>query len=117
VNTTVTYLVLILVAHWVGDYVLQTNAMAKRKSSSLKWLLIHVMVYLVPVAATALYLFSVESAVDFILLNGLLHLVTDLLTSRLALRFESKQRMYFTIVGFDQLVHSVTLVVTTIYFR
>jgi len=41
----------ILLAHLVGDYLLQTNSMAQRKTGSWKWALIHAGMYSLPYAA------------------------------------------------------------------
>jgi hypothetical protein len=101
--------IILLTGHWVGDYLLQTNVIAQEKSRNLKWLLIHVALYTSVMAICAVLIFPREIWVSFVGINAALHLITDFLTSRLASKFHLNQRVYFLIIGFDQLIHSITL--------
>lgn len=107
----------LLFTHWVGDYVLQFNEMAARKSKSFKWLTIHVLVYTgTLLLGSFLLVFFDMMALDkvaiFVAVNGAIHWVTDLITSRLADRVANTPRLYYPIVGFDQLLHTATLLFT-----
>lgn len=84
--------------HFVMDFMCQTDSMALNKSSSNKWLLIHVGVYSTP------FLFF---GVPFALINGLSHLMIDYVTSRINKRlWEAKKVHWFFVgVGFDQAMH------------
>lgn len=88
---TVFYL---LSVHFIADFVFQTNEMAVNKSKSNYYLSLHVMVY----SLTLFFLLmpfvlyrSFNNAtpdlgilfITFVLINGLLHYVTDYVTSRL----------------------------------
>lgn len=131
------YLVLfltIMVAHWVSDFVLQTHWMATNKSRDWKAMLSHVTVYtgsmmflvlslgfmLAPFAAAndltnaVILVLSPTVYVAWILLNGFLHLVTDIITSRYTSRLWAKAdyHNFFVMVGFDQLIHYTCLFVT-----
>jgi len=106
---SLTSVIVILIGHWIGDYVLQTNIIAKDKSRSFKWLLIHVALYTVVISICAVTVLQPEIWFRFIAINGVLHLITDFFTSRLASNFHSNKRVYFVILGFDQMVHSITL--------
>lgn len=115
------YLIL-LAAHWVGDYVSQTNWQATNKSRNSLALLQHVSSYTLCLGATSAVLFIPSlSWFVFTVLNGLLHFVTDYCTSRVSSRLYAKQdwRNFFIVVGFDQLIHQVTLAVTMwlIFYR
>ncbi len=99
-------LLAIILVHWVADFVLQTDKMAKGKSSELKWLAYHVGVY-----SLALLVFFGPM---FAVINGALHLVTDAITSRITKRFWAEGRVhdFFVVVGLDQALHMTALVVT-----
>jgi hypothetical protein len=99
----------LLFTHWVGDYALQTNDMAVNKYKSIRWLTIHVGVYAIPLSVTALVLFTLEFAVYYVIINALLHWITDFITSRIAYRFHDRPRLYYPIVGFDQFIHAFCL--------
>lgn len=115
------YLVLWLwFAHWAGDFVLQTNKQAQGKSKSNIWLNKHVITYMTTLAiAVMLYdgaapINSRPLAVVWIILNGILHWLTDYVTSRINARLWAQGRVhdFFVGVGADQFIHLVTLVLT-----
>ena len=114
-SLTLQSIVLILVGHWIGDYVLQFNKIADFKSTSLLWLTIHVLLYTSVLLGVSLYLFSVVDAMKLSLVNGCLHFVTDWVTSKFSSRYRAKPRIFYPIIGFDQLIHTVTLMVTINY--
>lgn len=110
--------VVIFVAHFIGDYVLQTSWMAVNKSSSLKALCSHIAQYSGTLALISVWGFL---AIDFtpaskalfvwILLNGLAHFVIDLITSRLgkAAKQAGKEKNFWLVIGADQLLHQLCL--------
>jgi hypothetical protein len=95
-------LYVLLSLHFFMDFVFQSNNMATKKSTSNKWLLIHVACYSTP------FLFF---GIPFALINGLSHLVIDYVTSRISKKFwEAKQlHWFFVVIGFDQLLHTSIL--------
>lgn len=95
-------MMLIFFFHWVSDFVLQSNDMATKKSSSVKWLSIHVSVYMLP-----FFWFGWQ----FALINAAVHWIVDFFTSKATSYYWQKNEMhwFFTVVGFDQLLHMVTL--------
>jgi hypothetical protein len=104
--------ILILFAHWCGDYALQTSEMATLKASSVKWLTIHVAVYSIPILAVSFVLFNSQAALVYMAINAGLHWSVDLITSRVAAKYRSNQRAYHLIVGFDQFLHAWCLLGT-----
>jgi len=98
-------MMLLILFHWVSDFVCQTDKMAMNKSSSLKWLSIHVGVYIIP-----FFWFGWQ----FALLNGIIHWMVDFVTSKVSGHFWAKNEMhwFFTTVGLDQAIHMATLVGT-----
>ncbi|MEM1257514.1 MAG: DUF3307 domain-containing protein [Bacteroidota bacterium] len=96
---------ILLVAHWVGDYVLQTSPMATKKHKSLKWLLLHVLTYTVVLLGLSQFVFSWQVGLGYAVFNGALHLTTDFFTSKLAAKFQENPRVFYPVLGFDQLIH------------
>ena len=105
-------LTVLFLAHWLGDFAFQTSAMATAKYKSFKWLSIHTIVYTLTLLAISLLLFPTIEAISYALLNGLLHGITDFFTSKLSHRFQANPRVFYPILGFDQLIHHATLVLS-----
>ena len=96
----------VLLAHFGGDFLLQSDQMAIRKSSSLTWLSIHVGVY-------SAFLFILLGW-KFAVVNGVAHWVVDLVTSKINSRLwkAEERHWFFTMIGFDQFLHVAILVAT-----
>ena len=116
----VTIIYVLLVAHFVGDFLCQTDWMALNKSKRLDALALHVGVY-IGVVAFIYFLFLKQilftDAADgwaFIAVNAVAHFVQDAITSRINARlWQANQRHWFFVgIGADQLLHYVTLFVT-----
>jgi hypothetical protein len=108
-------IILLLFAHWVGDYALQTNQMITNGNRSLRKLSVHVAIYALPVAIAAYILFRPGVVLQFIDIIVILHWLTDFFINRLALRFKDQQRFYYSFVGLGQFVHTTCLLVTANY--
>jgi hypothetical protein len=111
----------LLVAHFVADFVCQTDWMAQNKSKRWDALALHVAVYGAAVLAVLapLGLFGViadPGTVGWVWLavNLCAHFVQDAITSRINSRlWQAKEvHWFFVSIGFDQLLHYVTLFVT-----
>lgn len=103
--------ILILVwMHWFSDFITQTDAMAKNKSKSMKWLSLHIAVYTIP-----FLIFGWKFAV----FNGLAHWVVDFFTSRWTSKLWAKGQVhnFFVVIGFDQAIHLTTLFLSYEYFK
>lgn len=113
----------LLVAHFIGDFVLQSDWMAQNKSKSNEALGLHVMVYTLALGVGAIPLVFILGRPSFglplawILLNGAAHFATDYVTSRINARlWAAKEVHYFFVgVGADQLIHYLTLGLTMIW--
>ena len=117
----VTLAIVIVVAHFIGDFVLQSNNMATKKSKEFDYLFAHVAVYsltmLVIVGPFLVFFFNIDAKQLslFVYVTFLLHLVTDYFTSKVnSLLWEEKNYgKFFNSLGFDQCLHYVGLILTT----
>lgn len=94
----------ILVAHFVGDFIMQTDAMAKGKSTSNVVLFHHVTWYIIPLIFVSVVLMIPAL---WVVINGAAHFAVDYFTSRRSSRLWAEGRVhdFFVTVGFDQLLH------------
>lgn len=105
-------MIILLFTHWVGDYLLQFNIIAIHKSQDIMWLTVHVLIYTAVIYMAVIFRFTPEEAFYFCVANGLLHFATDFITSKLSSKYKDNPRLFYPIIGFDQLIHTVTLVTT-----
>ncbi len=105
-NSDVWLIILLVWTHFVSDFLLQTDKMAKGKSSSNKLLTIHVAVYSIP--------FLLFFGPLYALVNFALHWITDFFSSRAtkALLAKQEHHWFFAVIGFDQAIHLTTLILT-----
>jgi hypothetical protein len=106
---------IIMVIHYLGDFVLQTHEQSQRKSSENKWLFYHTGSYSLIwlLAAWGLYT-SIWAALLFASVTFVAHTATDWVTSRVGKYFWSSSDYHngFAVVGFDQILHYVQLLLT-----
>ena|SRR5215467_3687201 len=110
-------LIALLAVHWLADFVLQSHWMSVNKSKRLDALALHVITYTATLSVGSALIFGVQDLgllLVFIGVNGILHFATDYVTSRITSRLWQQQRehLFFVVVGFDQLIHQVTLIAT-----
>jgi hypothetical protein len=113
-------IILIFLFHWVCDFILQTQEMGVKKSSSIKWLSYHVLVYSL---GTTLLWGVFYCGFDLILLTLIFsitfvtHWITDFFTSKWTTKLwkEERVRYFFKVIGLDQLIHATTLLLTYNY--
>ena len=103
-ETTLLTIALILITHFVADFVLQSDYVAKNKSKSNWVLLQHGTIYMIP--------FIIIISPLYGLVNAILHIAVDYFTSRATgkLWAAGKTHDFFLVIGFDQLLHSLTLI-------
>ncbi len=111
-------ILLIFVVHFLADFVFQSSKMATGKSKSFKWLSIHVGVYgLVSLISAFIIGFNISDmrwALIWWGINVGLHFVVDFFTSKITSRFweQKNMRLFFVMIGFDQLLHNLCLITT-----
>jgi len=110
----------ILMIHYVADFRMQSRHIAETKSKCNKSLSIHVLLYVATFLIAGLVHFVTGNKVDvwkfaeYVIINGLLHWLTDYITSRESTKAyqNSDMEKFWNIIGFDQLIHGVTLYTT-----
>lgn len=88
--------------------------MATGKSSSNKWLTLHVVAYMIPFAVATFLMFSSLTDINawkFLALNFVFHWITDYATSRVGAAFYKRgmRGEFFETIGFDRLIHQLCL--------
>tara|TARA_B100001175_G_scaffold257846_1_gene226260 strand:- start:123 stop:476 length:354 start_codon:yes stop_codon:yes gene_type:complete len=98
----------IIIAHWIGDFLLQNEKMALGKSSSNKLLTIHVAIWTTTLAVITIPL---GLPVVWVLLMGVLHWIQDYITSRLNGYYAKikNNEMFWNMIGTDQMLHYVIM--------
>ncbi len=105
-----TWILAIIWIHWLADFVLQTDKMAKGKSKSNAWLCYHIAVYTLP-----WFVFGWK----FAFINAAAHFATDYISSRITSRLWAKGQVhnFFAVIGLDQAIHMTTLVCTYVLLK
>ena len=101
----------IIIAHWIGDYVLQSESMAVGKATSLKWLTIHVLVWTASIRIiTTLF----GATFMWVIAMGVAHWIQDFITSKINSHFQkTKQlKLFWLTIGTDQMLHYLVMFAT-----
>lgn len=104
-----------IVAHYVGDFMLQSRKIATKKSSSILALSIHVAIYAATLLVFSLLVnFTPHQRAMFVIYNGLLHFITDYISSRITAKALSNgnTKKFWDTIGVDQFTHIYTLYIT-----
>lgn len=114
-------ILLILLAHFICDFVFQTDWQAQNKSKNNKALLSHVTTYsLIMFFILIIYTlfgwipFNPFAVCSFITITFVCHFITDYFTSRIntRLREQKKVHYFFVSIGADQMYHYIQLFIT-----
>lgn len=121
-NINLTTVLVILFAHWVADFVCQTDKMAKGKSKNMSDLMLHTFVYSM---AITLFVGITYILIEpyphndmfwnrFFAFTFICHTITDYFTSRLNSKLWAKgdTHNFFVSIGFDQFLHYAQLFIT-----
>lgn len=121
---------ILLFAHYIADFLFQTNWMAKGKSSSLLKLSVHIGTYTLVLFVCCFFLVLIRPEITmsmiaaFAIISGLFHFAVDFFTSKIT-SYQHKNNMmgsdtvpnfgFFSTIGADQLLHSLCLIGLYIY--
>ena len=102
----------IIICHWIGDGLLQTEKMATQKSKSIYWLSAHVGAYILP------FIVVFYNILGWVLLMAILHWIQDFITSRLNTHYlkTKNNSMFWNSIWTDQMIHYVIMFVSITYF-
>jgi hypothetical protein len=108
----------ILVAHWIGDFIMQSDWHAQNKSKSNFVLFHHVMMYSIPMYFVGVLLLPLHLFFIWVIINVILHFITDYITSRITSKLWAKddKHNFFVVVGLDQTLHFLALFSTFAFF-
>jgi len=80
-------IILVLLFHFIGDYVLQPDSLNNNKGKRIKPLLIHIFIYFLNMLVlTSIFLFDIKTAFVFSFINAFTHLFIDYVTSRIIIK-------------------------------
>jgi hypothetical protein len=99
--------------HAAGDFLLQGSTLSKLKATKFYYLLAHVGIYTVFFIAVSPMLLGLTfmQGLIFSLVNGVLHLVVDFVTSRLKKKYwDLNETKYLAVVSFDHIIHIIILI-------
>jgi hypothetical protein len=117
-------ILILIFAHFWADFVVQTRSMAKMKSKSVKYLTLHVLAYslmflaILFVAHPLLMITGYKTIILFVSFNFVMHWMTDYVSSKVSSACHVKhqetkdgawEHLFWVVIGFDQLIHMVTL--------
>lgn len=120
-------IIYILFTHFVADFIMQTDEMAKGKSTSTYWLTRHIMAYgktmlfsgfflvlILFIYGVQFMILLIPLVISYVVLNMGLHWVTDYFTSKQTKRLWEAKKVhhFFVMIGFDQFIHATCLIVT-----
>lgn len=109
--TTDFLVVYIVLIHFLADFGLQTHEQATKKSTDVKFLTYHVLVYTSIWFIATIPILGFAKAWFFMAITGVTHFSVDYCTSRIGKPFWDKQDFHngFTVVGYDQVLHFLQL--------
>lgn len=103
--------ILLLLAHFIGDFLFQGRQMANNKSSNIYWLLTHGISYMIPLLIVFLFICPFKTALILTGINVGTHICIDWITGKYTGNFYKQQKFYyfFSTIGFDQFLHLTIL--------
>ena len=108
-------ILLILLIHWVADFLMQSQKMAMNKSKDNTQLLKHCFVYSSVWIYFGMIFFPVFSVIIFAAITFFAHFITDYITSRWTSCLYREGKYYgfpgfFAVIGLDQFLHFTQLI-------
>lgn len=100
--------ILILLVHVVGDFTFQSKGLAKAKDKNVKYLLVHLLIYMIPMILVLMMLGKVRIVILYFFVVLISHFIIDLLKSKLSKKYFNafSHSLFFVI---DQCLHVLIL--------
>ena len=113
-DISIIIVVVILWAHFVGDFILQSDYHAVNKSKSNLALFEHVLFYSLPLTLIG---FLIPVSIAWIIANAVMHAAVDYVTSRITSKLwqQNKRHWFFVTIGADQSLHFTCLFVSYLW--
>ena len=91
--------------HFLSDFIMQSDKIALNKSERIDKLLMHCLIYMFPFLIINFW---------YAIINGLLHFIIDLFSSKICKYFYGKDQRhwFFVTIGADQAMHMNCLFIT-----
>lgn len=105
----------LLLIHWLADFVFLNKWLSQNRGICTKALFIHVAIYCLTFYVFLLPFYVPSKLLQFIMFNGIIHLVVDFMTGQLmqiATETQS-EKTYFMAFGTDQVIHMIILIITS----
>ena len=106
-------ILLIVLFHFINDFIFQSEDWAINKNNSLIHLLKHTIVYSLLWFIPIIFILSIEKTIIFVIVTFILHTTTDFFTSKIVSKLFKENKLgssipnigAFTMIGLDQLLH------------
>lgn len=106
-------IIAILVAHYIGDWLLQVpfQAVMGRKSSDWSHLTLHCATLVLPLVVVGVIFMEPSIGFAWALGNAWLHFLIDAVSSRMTSRYHKQNKMshFWLTIGTDQVMHLIIL--------
>lgn len=127
--STLIGVLIIIWSHYIGDFVMQLDQMARNKSKCNKALRSHIYWYTATLFVGAVFLFNntnnittaISMASVFAVVNGVVHFYIDYVTSRVGSKKYAAGQLgstkfpnfgFYSVIGLDQALHYTVLFIT-----
>lgn len=111
------FLTLILIKHFIVDWVVQTDEMANEKGNKPTLLFLHGLEHAIGSLIVALFFISPVKAVMLVTMEMLVHCSIDFIKSRIMgkTKWKFPEKNFLISMGFDQFLHQITYIAFAYY--
>lgn len=112
------FIILLIWVHFAADFIFQNDKIALNKSSSIKYLALHSIIYGGTFVILAPYIVNHYWGYMLFLSNTILHFIVDFFTSKLTtyLWKEEERHWFFVVIGVDQSIHITSLILIYYFY-
>lgn len=108
---------LLLVKHYIADWIVQTTRIALEKGTNVSFLLLHSLHHVIGTAIALVWFVDPFSLLLVCLCEFILHSVIDYIKSHPTMlgRYTFPSQQFFIWMGFDQLLHQLSYIAIVIF--